>query len=50
MSVERGQFILTIACPDAMGIVAQVSTYVTSLNCFIEESSHFGDPATDKAF
>ena len=50
MSVERGQFILTIACPDAMGIVAEVSTYVTSLNCFIEESSHFGDPATGRFF
>lgn len=42
--------ILTIACPDATGIVAAVSGFLAARDCFIEESSHYGDPDTGRFF
>ncbi len=50
MSSPRGRYILKIACPDRIGIVAAVSTYLRDLGCFIEESSHFGDRDTGRFF
>ena len=50
MSTQENRFILTITCPDTVGIVAEVSTYLRDLGAFIEESSHFGDRATDQFF
>ncbi len=48
--LQKNRFILTIRCPDAMGIVAAVSGYLTGKNYFIDESSHFGDPITGMFF
>jgi formyltetrahydrofolate deformylase len=43
-------YILTIQCPDTIGIVAAVSTYLANHNAFITESAHYGDPDTGRFF
>ncbi|MDH5276473.1 MAG: formyltetrahydrofolate deformylase [Gammaproteobacteria bacterium] len=43
-------FILTVVCPDTVGIVAAVAGYLTTQQCFIEESTHFGDADTGTFF
>ena len=47
---ESHSFILTVVCPDAVGIVAAVAGYLTAQQYFIEESTHFGDPDTGTFF
>jgi len=47
---ESHSFILTVVCPDAVGIVAAVASYLTAQQYFIEESTHFGDPDTGTFF
>ena len=47
---DAQSFILTVVCPDAVGIVAAVAGFLTSQNYFIEESTHFGDPDTGTFF
>ncbi len=44
------KYILTIACPDATGIVAEVASYLRDRKCFIDESFQYGDPATRRFF
>jgi formyltetrahydrofolate deformylase len=46
MSSPANSFVLTVVCPDTVGIVAAVSSYLAEGNCFIEESNHFGDRDT----
>jgi formyltetrahydrofolate deformylase len=50
MSETGNSFILTIVCPDTVGIVAAVSGYLSDQGCFIEASSHYGDPDTRRFF
>jgi formyltetrahydrofolate deformylase len=50
MTDATPSFVLTAVCPDTVGIVAAVAGYLTGEQCFIEESSHFGDPATGTFF
>jgi formyltetrahydrofolate deformylase len=50
MTKPEHSFILTIVCPDAVGVVAEVSGYMRDRNLFIEESSHYGDPDTGRFF
>ena len=47
---EAHSFILTVVCPDAVGIVAAVAGYLTGQQYFIEESTHFGDADTGTFF
>ena len=47
---ETHSYILTVVCPDAVGIVAAVAGYLTAQQYFIEESTHFGDPDTGTFF
>lgn len=42
--------ILTISCPDTIGIVAAVSGFLAARRSFIIESSHFGDLTTGRFF
>lgn len=49
-NVQKNRFILTIRCPDVMGIVAAVSSYLTDKKYFIDGSSHFGDEMTGQFF
>jgi len=39
-------FILNLACPDTLGIVSSVSTWLLERKCNILESAQFGDPKT----
>lgn len=50
MSTTPHGWILTIVCPDTMGIVAAVAGYLSGQGLFIDESSHFGDPDTRRFF
>lgn len=50
MTAQPHSFVLTIICPDTVGIVAAVSGYLAEQNIFIEESHHFGDPDTHRFF
>ncbi len=50
MDPEKERYILTIACPDRRGIVAAVSGFLANQDCFITESSHFGDMETGLFF
>ena len=43
-------FILTISCPDKMGIVAAVSIFLSEQRCNIVDSAQFGDSATNLFF
>ncbi len=49
MSAPAAQ-ILTITCPDTVGIVAAVSGALAAQRAFITESAHFGDPDTGTFF
>jgi formyltetrahydrofolate deformylase len=42
--------VLTISCPDTVGIVAAVSGFLASRGLFISESAHFGDSITGRFF
>lgn len=44
------KYILTLSCKDKKGIVAEVSGFLLKHDCFILESSQFGDFATEKFF
>lgn len=50
MSSTAGKYILTISCPDTTGLVATVSGFLRDHACFIDESSQYGDPATQRFF
>ncbi|MEO8224327.1 MAG: formyltetrahydrofolate deformylase [Gammaproteobacteria bacterium] len=47
---DAHSFILTVVCPDTVGIVAAVAGYLTDQHFFIEESTHFGDADTGTFF
>ena len=47
---EKHRFILTITCPDTVGIVAAVSGFLTQHDCFITESAQYGDPLSRRFF
>ncbi len=50
MNTPENNYILTITCPDTVGIVAAVSGYLRDQNFFVEESAHFGDRDTGMFF
>ena len=50
MSVPEDSFILTVVCPDTIGIVAAVAGYLRDQGHFVEESAHFGDRDTGRFF
>lgn len=50
MHAPESSFILTVVCPDTVGIVAEVAGYLRDRAHFIEESSHFGDRDTGRFF
>ncbi|HEX6636099.1 MAG TPA: formyltetrahydrofolate deformylase, partial [Steroidobacteraceae bacterium] len=47
-SVGRG--VLRLSCPDRMGIVAAVSSFLVEHSCNIVESAQFGDPNSGRFF
>ncbi|MBF0563254.1 MAG: formyltetrahydrofolate deformylase [Alphaproteobacteria bacterium] len=46
----KPSFVLTITCPDTVGIVAAVSGFLTQHDCFITEAAQYGDPLSDRFF
>ncbi len=48
--MSQNSYILTITCPDTIGIVAEVAGFLRDQKYFIEESSHFGDRDTGQFF
>jgi formyltetrahydrofolate deformylase len=50
MNAPDNSYILTITCPDTVGIVAAVAGYLRDQNFFVEESAHFGDRDTGMFF
>ena len=50
MTSPDHSYILTITCPDTVGIVAAVAGYLRDQNYFVEESAHFGDRDTGMFF
>ena len=44
------KYIANITCPDTTGLVAAVSGFLRDHNCFMDESSQYGDPATHRFF
>ncbi len=50
MSKPENSYILTLDCPDTVGIVAAVSGYLSGQNYFVEESHDFGDANAQRFF
>ena len=50
MNNDEPSYILTITCPDTVGIVAAVASYLRDQNFFVEESSHYGDRESGQFF
>lgn len=50
VSEQKQRYILTLACEDTIGIVAEVSGFLQKNDCFIHESAQFGDASTGKFF
>lgn len=50
MSIANNSYVLTIVCPDTIGIVAAVSGYLSEQNYFVEESHDFGDRDAQRFF
>ncbi len=47
---DQPSYVLTITCPDTVGIVAAVSGFLTQHDCFITEAAQFGDPLSRRFF
>jgi formyltetrahydrofolate deformylase len=45
-----GCYILTITCPDRVGIVAAVTSFLGTLDAFITEAEQYGDPISQQFF
>ncbi|MFN4024851.1 MAG: formyltetrahydrofolate deformylase [Hyphomonas sp.] len=43
-------FILTLSCPDKVGLVASLARFMEDQGCFIVSSRTFGDPETNRFF
>jgi formyltetrahydrofolate deformylase len=47
---KNKSLVLVISCPDVVGIVAAISSFLAERKAFITESSHFGDADTGRFF
>ncbi len=50
MTLPSNAFVLTVKCPDTIGIVYAVAGFLCDQGYFVEESSHFGDRDTNQFF
>jgi len=50
MTAVSCSYVLTITCPDTVGIVAAVTSFLRDQGLFIEESAHYGDRVTRAFF
>ncbi|MCK9993737.1 MAG: formyltetrahydrofolate deformylase [Alphaproteobacteria bacterium] len=49
-ALNPARYILTVSCPDKVGIVAAVAGVLADSDLFITDSHHFGDPGTRNFF
>ncbi|MGE5501511.1 MAG: formyltetrahydrofolate deformylase, partial [Ignavibacteriales bacterium] len=47
---DKQSLILTITCPDTVGLVAAVSGFLSQHDCFINEAAQYGDPLSRRFF
>lgn len=47
MSAVKPSFVLTLSCPDAVGIVAAVTSFLAGHDALITEAQHFRDPPSN---
>lgn len=47
---EKKAWVLTITCPDTVGIVSSVAGFLSQYDCFITEASQYGDPLSRRFF
>ncbi len=50
MTLPSNAFVLTVTCPDTIGIVCSVAGFLCDEGYFVEESAHFGDRDTNQFF
>ncbi len=50
MTEATREYILTVSCPDAVGIVFSVSGFLAERNCNIIDSAQYGDPVSKLFF
>lgn len=50
MPNSKTAYVLTLTCPDRVGIVAAVARHMEAENCFIQRSRSFGDASTGRFF
>ena len=48
--MSQPHFVLTLSCPDTVGIVHAVSGVLVTQSCNIVDSAQFGDPGTNRFF
>jgi formyltetrahydrofolate deformylase len=48
--MDKASLTLTISCPDAVGLIAAVSGFLSENQAFITESSQYGDPVSNTFF
>jgi formyltetrahydrofolate deformylase len=48
--MQSRRYILTISCPDRVGIVAAVSAFISGHKGWITEANHHSDPSIDRFF
>ncbi|QAB16029.1 formyltetrahydrofolate deformylase [Hydrogenovibrio thermophilus] len=48
--MQQNSYVLTISCPDRVGIVAKVSTFLAENDCMIAEANHHADRHTGQFF
>jgi len=48
--MTQSHFVLTVSCPDRMGIVANVSRYLFDNGCNVIDSAQYGDPDNGRFF
>ena len=48
--MTQSNFVLTVSCPDRMGIVADVSRYLFDNGCNVVDSAQYGDPDNGRFF
>ena len=47
MSAAKSSYVLTVSCPDAVGIVATVTSFLAGHRALITEAQHFRDPPSN---
>jgi formyltetrahydrofolate deformylase len=47
---DRKGWVLTVTCPDTVGIISTVTSFLSQHECFITDASQYGDPLSRRFF